>query len=71
VFREKSSHVRTTVGRRGADRGRRQLIEYFAAGNKPKSAWRMGTEHEKFGFSKKTLKPLPMTGPAAFVPCEA
>jgi glutamate--cysteine ligase len=41
---------------------RRQLIEYFAAGNKPKSAWRMGTEHEKFGFDKATLKPLPYDG---------
>ena len=29
---------------------RRQLIEYFAAGNKPRAAWRIGTEHEKFGF---------------------
>ena len=41
---------------------RRQLVEYFAAGNKPRSAWRMGTEHEKFGFDKKTLKPLPYDG---------
>ena len=41
---------------------RRQLVEYFAAGNKPRSAWRMGTEHEKFGFDKKTLKPLPYEG---------
>ena len=43
---------------------RRQLIEYFAAGNKPRAAWRMGTEHEKFGFDLKTLKPLPYDGPA-------
>ena len=43
---------------------RRQLIEYFAAGNKPRAAWRMGTEHEKFGFDKKTLKALPYDGPA-------
>jgi len=41
---------------------RRQLIEYFAAGNKPKAAWRMGTEHEKFGFDKQTMKPLPYEG---------
>jgi len=41
---------------------RRQLIEYFAAGNKPKVAWRMGTEHEKFGFDKQTMKPLPYEG---------
>src|SRR5437016_5236040 len=43
---------------------RRQLIEYFAAGNKPRAQWRMGTEHEKFGFDRKTLKPLPYDGPA-------
>ena len=41
---------------------RRQLIEYFAAGNKPRAAWRMGTEHEKFGFDTATLKPLPYDG---------
>ena len=43
---------------------RRQLIEYFAAGNKPKASWRMGTEHEKFGFNRQTMKPLPYDGPA-------
>jgi glutamate--cysteine ligase len=42
---------------------RRQLIEYFAAGNKPPIAWRMGTEHEKFGFHTATLKPLAYDGP--------
>ncbi|MBM3645509.1 MAG: glutamate--cysteine ligase [Alphaproteobacteria bacterium] len=42
---------------------RRQLIEYFAAGNKPPAAWRMGTEHEKFGFDKATLKPVAYDGP--------
>ena len=42
---------------------RRQLIEYFAAGNKPPTAWRMGTEHEKFGFHTATLKPLAYDGP--------
>ena len=42
---------------------RRQLIEYFAAGNKPPAAWRMGTEHEKFGFHTATLKPLAYDGP--------
>ena len=42
---------------------RRQLIEYFAAGNKPRAAWRMGTEHEKFGFHAATLKPLAYDGP--------
>jgi len=41
---------------------RRQLIEYFIAGNKPRAEWRVGTEHEKFGFKKQTLKPLPYDG---------
>jgi glutamate--cysteine ligase len=41
---------------------RRQLIEYFVAGNKPKANWRMGTEHEKFGFNKQTMMPLPYEG---------
>lgn len=30
----------------------RQLAEWFASGSKPKSAWRIGTEHEKFGFRR-------------------
>jgi glutamate--cysteine ligase len=42
---------------------RRQLIDYFAAGSKPRAEWRMGTEHEKFGFHKSTLKPLAYDGP--------
>lgn len=40
-----------------------QLAEYVASGEKPKSAWRIGTEHEKFGFCKDALKPLPYDGP--------
>ncbi len=39
-----------------------QLAEYLASGCKPKSEWRIGTEHEKFGFCKDTLKPLPYAG---------
>jgi glutamate--cysteine ligase len=41
---------------------RRQLVEYFAAGNKPRAQWRLGTEHEKFGFHTATLKPLAYDG---------
>jgi glutamate--cysteine ligase len=29
---------------------RDQLVETLTSGAKPKSAWRVGTEHEKFGF---------------------
>ncbi|QAX28560.1 glutamate--cysteine ligase [Leisingera sp. NJS204] len=39
-----------------------QLAEYLADGCKPKEDWRIGTEHEKFGFCKDTLKPLPYEG---------
>ena len=41
---------------------KRQLVDYIAAGSKPKSAWRIGTEHEKFAFRKSDLKPLPYEG---------
>ncbi|XP_020873440.1 glutamate--cysteine ligase, chloroplastic isoform X2 [Arabidopsis lyrata subsp. lyrata] len=34
------------------------LIAYFASGCKPKEMWRIGTEHEKFGFEVKTLRPI-------------
>ena len=39
-----------------------QLAEYLADGCKPKDQWRIGTEHEKFGYCKDTLKPLPYAG---------
>jgi len=40
-----------------------QLAEYLAAGCKPKDQWRIGTEHEKFGYCRDTLNPLPYDGP--------
>ncbi|EEX15884.1 glutamate--cysteine ligase [Citreicella sp. SE45] len=40
-----------------------QLAEYLAAGSKPKSDWRIGTEHEKFGYLTDTHEPLPYDGP--------
>jgi len=42
---------------------RAQLAEYLASGCKPKDDWRIGTEHEKFGYDKATLKPIPYDGP--------
>ncbi|MFC0385427.1 glutamate--cysteine ligase [Muricoccus vinaceus] len=35
----------------------RDLAGWFAAGSKPRAAWRVGTEHEKFGFHRETLLP--------------
>lgn len=40
----------------------RELVEYLASGCKPPADWLIGTEHEKFGFDKKTLAPLPYEG---------
>lgn len=40
-----------------------QLAEYMADGCKPKADWRIGTEHEKFGYCKDTLKPIAYDGP--------
>jgi glutamate--cysteine ligase len=39
-----------------------QLIEALSKGSKPKSDWRIGTEHEKFPFLTDTLKPVPYEG---------
>ncbi|HZF98417.1 MAG TPA: glutamate-cysteine ligase family protein, partial [Pseudoxanthomonas sp.] len=36
---------------------RSQLVAYIASGEKPKSGWRIGTEHEKFGFRLDDLRP--------------
>ena len=46
----------------GRIENRNQLIEYLASGCKPKSDWRIGTEHEKFGYCKETLLPIPYSG---------
>ena len=40
-----------------------QLAEYMESGCKPKSDWRIGTEHEKFGYLTDTLAPVPYDGP--------
>ncbi|MQL94344.1 hypothetical protein Taro_026986 [Colocasia esculenta] len=34
------------------------LVNYLASGCKPKESWRIGTEHEKFGFEVGTLRPM-------------
>ncbi len=39
-----------------------QLAGYLADGCKPKEDWRIGTEHEKFGFCQDSLLPLPYDG---------
>ncbi len=44
-----------------------QLAEYLAEGCKPPQDWRIGTEHEKFGYCRDTLKPLPYEGERSIV----
>ncbi|XP_066361585.1 glutamate--cysteine ligase A, chloroplastic [Miscanthus floridulus] len=34
------------------------LVSYLVSGCKPKENWRIGTEHEKFGFEVDTLRPI-------------
>lgn len=41
---------------------RDELVAYLEAGSKPKSDWRIGTEHEKFGFYRQGLGPVPYDG---------
>ncbi len=41
---------------------RDELVAWFAAGCKPPSAWRLGTEHEKFPFYLSDLAPVPYEG---------
>ena len=40
----------------------RQLAEVLASGEKPREAWRIGTEHEKFGFRLDDLRPPTFDG---------
>ena len=45
--------------------GKAALVEWFEAGSTPQTEWRIGTEHEKFGFTWNDLKPLPYEGDAS------
>ena len=38
------------------------LIDYLAAGCKPRSAWRIGTEHEKIAYRLEDYRPVPHGG---------
>ncbi|MCR6702163.1 MAG: glutamate--cysteine ligase [Dokdonella sp.] len=38
-------------------RSRDQLVEFIASGGKSEADWRIGTEHEKFGFRLDDLRP--------------
>ena len=40
----------------------RELVAYIEAGVTPRAEWRIGSEHEKFGFDLATLRPIPYDG---------
>jgi glutamate--cysteine ligase len=42
---------------------RAELVDFLAGGMRPRADWRIGTEHEKFGFLKDTLRPPTWDGP--------
>ena len=42
--------------------GMDELVDYLAAGNKPREQWRIGTEHEKFPFYVDGHRPVPYGG---------
>lgn len=42
--------------------GKEDLIDFLAQGSKPADQWKIGTEHEKFVYCRKTLKPVPYEG---------
>ncbi|KAB7779486.1 glutamate--cysteine ligase [Xanthomonas sp. LMG 12459] len=41
---------------------RAELVEVLASGEKPEAQWRIGTEHEKFGFRLDDLRPPTFDG---------
>lgn len=41
---------------------RDELVAYLEAGSKPEADWRIGTEHEKFGFNVSDNSPVPYGG---------
>ncbi|MEQ9144100.1 MAG: glutamate--cysteine ligase [Parvibaculaceae bacterium] len=43
--------------------GHDDLVSYIEAGEKPKTEWKIGTEHEKFPFRMKDHSPVPYGGP--------
>ncbi|WP_223846185.1 glutamate--cysteine ligase [Wenzhouxiangella sp. AB-CW3] len=41
---------------------KQQLTAWLESGCRPREEWRIGTEHEKFGFCTENLTPLPYAG---------
>ncbi|KAK3264672.1 glutamate--cysteine ligase, partial [Cymbomonas tetramitiformis] len=43
------------------------LVAFLASGSKPREEWRIGTEHEKFGFYLEDLRPMDYTAVKALL----
>ena len=43
-------------------KNKKEIIEYFEKGSKPKQFWKIGTEHEKFLYDLNTLEPIDYYG---------
>ncbi len=46
----------------GPIESRDSLVRYLERGSKPKADWRIGTEHEKFVYDPRTMKPVGYEG---------
>ena len=46
----------------GPIQSRDDLVAHLSQGSKPRDAWRIGTEHEKFVYDLKTHKPVTYEG---------
>jgi glutamate--cysteine ligase len=51
-----TDEARTVIGSKA------ELVSYLEKGAKPRDAWRIGTEHEKFPFLTDSLRPVPYEG---------
>ena len=51
-----TDEARTVIG------NKTELVSYLEEGAKPRDAWRIGTEHEKFPFLTDSLRPVPYEG---------
>ncbi len=51
----------------GEVQSRSDLVGFFESGCKPPAQWKIGTEHEKFGFRRADLAPLPYDGDSCSV----
>ena len=56
------SHVKETALDADPRAARAALIGYLADGVRPRGDWKIGTEHEKFGFLADTLRPPTFDG---------